>query len=119
VRVRGVVAVAALGLALCAGGSVGAAAAPSVGGFNCGTTNSIGGHPWAIMASGISCRTARGVVRQLAGKTVPRSAIKSVGFFPGTYAGLRCFGGPTGKKPVSVTCGKSGTDKLLRAGRLR
>jgi hypothetical protein len=111
--------IVAAGLALTVGGSVGAATAPAVAGFNCGLTNNIAGHPWAIQATGVSCGTARDIVRKLAARTVPRSAIKSVGIFPGTFSGMHCYGGPTGKKPISVTCGQPGATKFVRAGRLR
>jgi hypothetical protein len=57
-------------------------------------------------------------VRDLASKTVPRSAIKNVGIFPGTHAGMRCFGGLSGQKPKSITCGTSNARKLVRAARL-
>ena len=92
--------------------------AGAVGGFNCGAANRIGGHKWAIQATGVSCGTARGIVRDLASKTVPRSAIKNVGIFPGTHAGMRCFGGLSGQKPKSITCGTSNARKLVRAARM-
>jgi hypothetical protein len=108
---------ATAGVALTAATSV--AATPSVGPFNCGMTNRIAGHTWAIQASGVSCGTARDIVRDLASQTVPRSRIRKVGIFPGTHAGMRCFGGPTGQKPVSLTCATANAKKLVRAGRLR
>jgi len=107
---------ATAGLALTV--ATGVTAAPS-GLFNCGLANRIAGHTWAIQASGVSCGTARGIVRDLASKTVPRSSIRKLGIYPGTHAGMRCFGGPTGQKPVSLTCATADARKSLRAGRLR
>jgi hypothetical protein len=107
---------ATAGLALAA--ATGVAAAPA-GLFNCGTANRIGGHQWAIQSSGISCGTARGIVRTLARKTVPGSAIRKLGIFKGTYSGMRCFGGPSAQKPLSLTCATRDAKKSLRAGRVR
>lgn len=115
-RVLGVMALVVTAGALYAAGSV--AAAPSAGFFNCGNTNRIAGHTWGIRTVGVSCGTARSVVRQLANRTVP-STVQKIGRFPGTYSGMRCLGALPGQKPKSIGCSKISGRGIVTAARLR
>jgi hypothetical protein len=98
----------------------GLAAAPSQGNslYNCGKTNGIAGHSWAIRSSNVSCGTARSVVRQLATHTVPPGNAK-FGIFAGTYAGMHCLGGPPGHRPRILSCVKARGAGAVYAGILR
>jgi len=115
-RARRLVAAGTVALALFAAGGV--AAAKPTGVFNCGTANAIGGHKWAILASGLPCKTGRGIVRILAAKAVPVSGKLGVVGYPGTYAGMSCSGGPAGHKPTSLVCASTDKTRLLRAVRM-
>jgi hypothetical protein len=117
-RALGVLAAGAAVLALFVAGGVAAAPSHGVSVFNCGTANRIAGHSWAIRSSKISCGTARGVVRQLARQTVPPGNSK-IGIFGGTYAGMRCLGGPPGHRPRTLSCVKVVGVGAMYAGILR
>lgn len=62
----------------------------------------VAGAKWTVLiARGVSCRTAYGVVGRLAGRKIPAGRI-----YRGTYAGMQCFGGPApGRLPRSIVCG--------------
>jgi hypothetical protein len=67
---------------------------------------------WRISATGVSCGDAVKVVRKLAGKPLPNYRRP----YPGTYAGLRCTGGPEGASWArSLTCKQAGSAKTITA----
>jgi hypothetical protein len=97
-----------------------AAAPPGAGFLNCGIANSIRGHTWGIHTKAVGCRAAKRVVRELANKTVPRGGqSRTVGIYSGTYAGMRCVGGPPGQKPKSLACSRQNGAGILTAIRFR
>ena len=115
-RALGLAATGTAVLALFAAGGV--AGAQPTGFYNCGQSNAIGGHKWAIQTVGFSCRTGRGIVRTLAVKAVPRAGTLGVVAYPGTFAGMSCVGGPAGHKPTSLACTTPDQARQLRAVRM-
>jgi hypothetical protein len=66
---------------------------------------------WRISANGVSCADAVKFVKLLARKPLPSS-----GIYAGTYAGLRCAGGPRGASfPQSLVCSKKGSSRSIKA----
>lgn len=67
---------------------------------------------WRVSATALSCGDAVKIVRLLAGKPLPNYRRP----YPGTYAGLRCTGGPEGAAWArSLSCKKSGSTKSISA----
>jgi hypothetical protein len=62
----------------------------------------VAGAKWRVLnTTGVPCGTAYGIVARLAARRIPASRI-----YAGTYAGMRCFGGPSpGGLPQSIICG--------------
>ena len=115
-RALGLAATGTAVLALFAAGGV--ASATPTGFYNCGQSNAIGGHKWAIQTVGFSCRAGRGIIRTLAAKAVPRQGTAGVVWYPGTFAGMSCMGGPAGHKPTSIACTTPDHVQQLRAVRM-
>jgi hypothetical protein len=115
-RALGLVATGTAALALFAAGGV--ASAQPTGFYNCGLSNAIGRHKWAIQTVGFSCRSGRAIVRTFAAKIVPREGTAGVVSYPGTFAGMSCMAGPAGHKPTSIACTTLDSAQQLRAVRM-
>jgi hypothetical protein len=76
----------------------------------CGTFQA-GGATWGAKTTGVSCATARRIVRKLAAVTAPLPS----GRYPGRYAGMTCGGLVPGSKPRIITC--QGDGRQIVAGR--
>ena len=76
----------------------------------CGTFQA-GGATWGAKTTGVSCATARRIVRKLASVTAPLPG----GRYPGRYAGMTCGGLVPGSKPRIITC--QGNGRQIVAGR--
>lgn len=72
----------------------------------------VAGAKWTVLiARGVSCGTAYGVVGRLAGRKIPAGRI-----YRGTYAGMQCFGGPApGGLPRSIVCGTKAKTHVFSA----
>lgn len=67
---------------------------------------------WRISATGVACGDAVKIVRLLAGKPLPNYRRP----YAGTYAGLRCTGGPEGAAWArSLNCKQAGSAKTITA----
>lgn len=84
---------------------------PAVKAGPCQTT--VSGKRWLIAPRGLSCSNAKSVVEKLAQKRV-----SAAGFFPGTYAGMRCLStSRTGTKPRYIACVTKNRSKSMVAFR--
>jgi len=92
-----------------AAGSTSAATGATSALRSCGTI-SIAGKPWAIVAQGVSCASAKTLIRKLAAMPHPASHI-----YPGIYMGMRCVDGSKPGKPA-VTCLSPSADKQVGGG---
>jgi hypothetical protein len=91
--------IAMIVLALAAATARGGDARPALG--TC-APKTVAGAKWRVLTTtGVSCGTAYGIVGRLAGRRIPPSHV-----YAGTYAGMKCFGGPNpGGLPRSIVCG--------------
>ena len=89
-----------------------AAGAPSAY-VTCGKL-SAAGRTYTVAASGISCRTAKGIVRTLAAQPIPHLPHPQ---YRGTYGGLQCVGGKAARM-VHIQCiGGNGRKSVFATAR--
>lgn len=72
----------------------------------------VAGASWRVLITkNVACDSAYGIVGQLARRTIPASHV-----YGGTYAGMRCFGGPRpGGLPKSIVCGTTSKTRMFSA----
>lgn len=96
-------------LALAAAAAQPVGAHPTIG--TCPAKTVAGGKWTVLIARGVSCGAAYGVVGRLATRKVPAGRV-----FSGTYAGMRCFAGPKpGALPRSIVCGTASKTHVFSA----
>ena len=84
-------------------------AAPRAGGSPFGCKANVAGHQWLLAGHGLDCGAATAVIKQLANKRSPG------GFFPGSYAGMKCAStSAPGTKPAFIGCA-DGKSKSINA----
>jgi hypothetical protein len=90
-------------------GSAGAAAAPAATPVlaKCGSVTA-GGTTWQVGARGISCASAKSIVKKLGARPTPPLL-----FYPGSYLGMRCLRGKQNGVRAIVCLGANRTRQLV------
>lgn len=97
---------AAIGVAAFGAATAGPAGSTPNAVRNCGT-RTVAGKSWQVIVNNLPCATGWTILRRLAAQAAPPTG------FAGMHAGMKCVGGPIGRKPTRIGC--AGAGKALTA----